>query len=184
MTGCRQREVEARWGMPFFDVLADLAAQDLNMRDAGRAIGYETWNQYVALRQVLDRHPDQNPWAHHHSVPAQYTLDTGESFKDAVVRLSKTHTVTEAARAIGYTGDKPAGNLRYAMKAHGIEATFQQCQSCAMPRIPRTMVSPEEVDEFISRLSRGQTTRFAAYAMGRDRRTLMRATMQRKNAKE
>lgn len=184
MTGRRQREVEARWGMPFFAVLADLAAQDLNLRDAGRAIGYESWNQYVALRQVLDRHPDQNPWAHRHTIPVQYTLDTGESFKGAVLRMAKTHTITEAARALGYTSDKPAGNLRRAMSVHGIEATFQQRQHNPKPRTTRKMVSPEEVDEFLDRLDRGQTIQFAAYAMGRDRHAMMRAVRRRKNAKE
>lgn len=126
--GSRQRDIEERWGVPFWNLVEDLHGQGLNQRDAGRALGYETWNQYIAFRQVLERSGDRNPWQHCLSVPAQYGVDTGESFRAACERLAKTHTITQAAIAVGYAD---VGPFVSAMRARGISVQFRTMRELA-----------------------------------------------------
>lgn len=52
--------VEARWGMPFWDVVRDLHAQQLSMSDTARALGYMDVSGFC---MILRRNPDRHNFA-------------------------------------------------------------------------------------------------------------------------
>lgn len=112
-----KRQVESRWGLPFWDLLSDFADQGLSRFDVARAIGYRP----DSLCALLNANPGKDPFEMSNRVVA-YLLDTGETFGQAVNRMANQGlTVTEAAQAIGYSC--PSG-LRYAMRTRGISVTF------------------------------------------------------------
>lgn len=174
----RQSEVEERWGLPFWQVVQGLHDQGLSRSEAARALGYADRNPKNGVRiflNLLERHPEKDPWrGSYRRVPLRYTLETGESFRDAVLRLAKTHTIKEAALAIGYTS---SGALRYAMRVRGIEAEFRRRQPSVAPeaRKPARRVTREVLEKYIAlRLDR-VSGRAAAHQLGFHERALRKA---------
>lgn len=128
MTG--KRQVEARWGMPFWDLLAEFAEQGLTRFDTARAIGYRP----DSLCALLNANQDKDPFDLSNKVIG-YLRDTGETFSDAVARMAAQGlTVTEAAHAIGYSCPSA---LRYAMRTRGIAAIFSHHKRKEKRSIPR-----------------------------------------------
>lgn len=121
MSGPRQRAISERWGVPFWDLLRDLAAQDLSRAGAARALGYESRTERQNFYSLLARNPDKDPWPSSACIPAQYAIDSGEPFRAACERLAKTHTISQAAREIGYSD---CGPFIHAMKSRGITVQF------------------------------------------------------------
>lgn len=117
----RQDAIEARWGVPFWDLLRDLCDQGLSRPDAARALGYESRTELQNFYRLLARNPAKDPWPRHIKIATQYVIDTGESFRDACQRLARTHTITQAAREIGFAD---CGAFIHAMRSRGFRAEF------------------------------------------------------------
>lgn len=96
MTG--RRQVENRWGMDFWRLIADFAYQGLSRFDTARAIGYTE----KAFCSLLCRHPSKDPFDPS-SKSLAYLRDTGENLREALERMSKEgRSWGYAARVIGY----------------------------------------------------------------------------------
>lgn len=123
-----QFTVPQRWGYPFWDVVADFAAQGLSRFQVARAIGY-TEKHFCKL---LANNPEHDPFEPY-GVVANYIRDTGEGFRQALERMAASgYSLSAAAREIGFSSYQP---LQYAMRVRGIEVTFQKRQ--AKPKKPR-----------------------------------------------
>lgn len=108
----KQREIEARWQQPFWDLVRQLADQDLTRNDAARALGYYP----QAFHQLLARNPGLDPFA-----PYGILRNLGEPLRDVVLRMAPNFTVTETARAVGYSGDKPVHRFRQVLRRFGLQ---------------------------------------------------------------
>jgi hypothetical protein len=110
-------QIEARWGMPFSQLLEDLAEQDFSMRQAAIALGCnrEALRVYVASME-------RSPWAPR-EVAAVWLRQTGETITAAARRLAETHTISQAARVLGYYN---CMGLRKALKVRGVTVQFQR----------------------------------------------------------
>ena len=161
---CRQREVEERWGMPFWELVGDFAGQGLSMAATARALGYHK----DAFHKLLQVSGHRSLWPRRASLPVQYVADTGESFRAACERLAATTHMREAARQLGFASCQ---NLRLAMTARGIDVKFQPYRrpvvEAAEPELTR--ITADEVDEYIRRRLDGQPCWRAAAAMDRSR---------------
>ncbi|MBB3017647.1 hypothetical protein FHR70_000687 [Microvirga lupini] len=113
-----QQRTEERWGMPFWDLVGDFADQGLTRKDTARALGVD----YCNFQKKLADNPNSDPFDAS-NVVARYVAETGEPFRDAVIRLAKTHTAQAAALAIGYSHRNP---FLHALRARGIEVQFQR----------------------------------------------------------
>lgn len=111
------QEVERRWGLPLHQLLSDLAEQDFSMRQAADALGCnrETLRAYAASM-------DRSPWAPR-DVAATWEQQTGETITAAARRLAETHTVSQAARALGYYN---CSGLLKALRVRGVTVQFQR----------------------------------------------------------
>lgn len=167
MSSRKQREVEERWGMPFWELVGDFAAQGLTMADTARAIGY---NKDV-FHKLVHASGYRGLWPRRVSLPVQYVADTGESFRAACERLAATTHMREAARQLGFASGQ---NLRIAMKVRGIEVEFQPYQRPAkkVATPAYTRITAEEVDEYIRRRLDGQVAWRVAGILGRERGSL------------
>lgn len=117
-----RKRVAERWGMPFWELVAAIYEQGFNRRQAGQIVGMEP----KGFRALLSQHPERNPWGSP-NVVANYVRDTGEPFKDALLRMQREgYSGNAAARAIGFSGQRTASGLRYAMKVRGIEVEFKK----------------------------------------------------------
>ena len=97
MTG--KRMVEARWGIPFWSLVADFADQGLTRFDTARAIGYTE----QGFCHLLSREPENDPFEPS-SRSLAYLLDTGENLRQALERMAKEkRSWAYAAKAIGYS---------------------------------------------------------------------------------
>lgn len=170
MRSSKQREVEERWGMPFWDLVRDFAGQGLSIAATARAIGYRA--DYFG--KLLQSSGYRSLWERTPTLPVQYVADTGESFRAACERLAATTHLREAARQLGFAS---VNNLRQAMRQRGIDVEFQPYQRPpAKKREPSwTRIAAGEVDEYIRRRRDGQTSSQAADALGRQSRALWRA---------
>ena len=113
----RQR-VAARWGLDFWQLIADFAYQGLSRFDTARAIGYRP-DSFCTL---LSAHPEHDPFDPSHK-PSAYVCDTGEPFVEAVKRMADSGmSLSETARAIGYSSTR---GLRHAMGVRGVVAEFK-----------------------------------------------------------
>ena len=161
-------EVEARTGLSFWHVVRDLCDEGLTPAQAARRLGYAEQNPKNGVRtfmNLLNRHPEHDPWGARSPV-ARYQQKTGEAFGDAVRRLAQTHTASAAARELGFSGST---QLRYALRARGIEVAFQ-----TQPRIP-----DEAVERYIRlRLERVPACN-AARTLGYSRHSLSAAARRR-----
>lgn len=130
MTGLRQ--VEARWGMDFWQLIADFAEQGLTRFDTARALGYTE----QAFCHLLSRHPKRDPFEPSSRALA-YLQDTGENLRQALERMAVEHrSWGYAARVIGYAD---GSTLKRAAEHRGI---FVEMNSKA-PGRPRIHKQPE-----------------------------------------
>lgn len=167
MSSRKQREVEERWGMPFWALVGDFAAQGLSMAATARAIGYSK----DAFHKLIHASGHRALWPRRVSLPVQYVADTGESFRAACERLAATTYMHEAARQLGFASCR---NLRLAMQARGIEVEFQPYRRPVgkVATQVRPRITAEEVDEYIRRRMDGQPCWRVAAALGRETRAL------------
>ncbi|KII34877.1 hypothetical protein NL64_06345 [Pseudomonas fluorescens] len=113
----KRDQIETRWGMPFWDLVRDFAEQDLSRHDTARALGYN--RDYFYL--LLAKHPENDPFPRYGLVP-DYTLDTGEGFREALQRMiADGMHVSLIATTMGFGR---TDRLRYAMAVRGIKLVF------------------------------------------------------------
>lgn len=160
------RLIEARWGMPFWDLMRDFAAQGLTRMDTARAMGFANPK---TIHTLLRRAP-LDPFPIRHGVPTQYTLDTGETFRAACIRMAPTHTITEAALILGYTA---CGSLRHAMRVRGIEVQFRTRPPRRRPP-GKPRVSDTEVLRYAQLRIEGTVDTDAIATVGRSKTALRR----------
>lgn len=141
MTSAAIRKIEQRWQLPFWTLVANLAEQGLSRADSARAIGFNphSFRYHLVANPELDPFP---PVAH---PPRDYAADTGETFREACIRMSATHTVTQAARETGYAD---SSCFKRAMRARGLDLQFQK--HTAKPRPPRVrlLITQEHAEQF------------------------------------
>lgn len=131
MTG--KRQIEARWGVEFWQLVADFADQGLTRFDTARALGYTE----PAFCHLLSRHPKRDPFEPS-SRALSYLKDTGENLRQALERMAaEGRSWGYAARVIGYS---QCDTLKRAATARGI---FVQMNSKHTGR-PRTRKAPEK----------------------------------------
>ena len=115
-----QRRISERWGVPFWDLLHDICDQGFNRTKAAYILGM----QRQAFNAILIQHPQGNPWGSSNIV-ANYVRDTGEPFRDALLRMQREgYSLAAAGRAIGFVGGGGDG-LRHAMRVRGIDIKFE-----------------------------------------------------------
>lgn len=149
----KQQKISQRWGMPFWHLVSDLAAQDLTRRDTARALGFDDSYFYTLLAE----HPEQDPFPPYHVVHS-YVKDSGETFREALERMIDLGWgVSAIAVAMGF---KRTNSLHYAMKVRGINLKFKPVSRKVKPRTLRT--GPY--------LSTGWPTWEQVYAMGQTAR--------------
>lgn len=96
MTG--KRQIEARWGVEFWQLVADFADQGLTRFDTARALGYRP----DSFCKMLAQNPKRDPFEPSSRALA-YLRDTGENLREALERMAKEgRSWGYAARAIGY----------------------------------------------------------------------------------
>ena len=114
MNRMSQAIIEERWGIPFWQLLADFADQGLPRSTACKALGYSRCWFY----QVLRNNPDKDPFPDVNIVAA-YSRDTGETLKAAVTRMVEAgYTGRRIAREVGYTD---WSSLRRTLEGRGID---------------------------------------------------------------
>ena len=116
-----RRRISERWGLPFWQLVADIYDQGFNRTKAALIIGM----QRQAFNALLIQHPQNNPWGCS-NVVANYVRDTGEPFRDALLRMQREgHSYDSAGRALGYVGKGAGTALRHAMTSRGIDVKFE-----------------------------------------------------------
>lgn len=96
MTG--KRQVEARWGVEFWQLVSDFAEQGLTRFDTARAIGYHP----QSFCDLLSSNPGKDPFEPFIRATA-YLRDTGETMGQALQRMAaEGRSWGYAARVIGY----------------------------------------------------------------------------------
>lgn len=159
MTSVIIQKIEQRWQMPFWELVSNLAAQDLSRADAARAIGFNPHS----FRYHLAANPDRDPFPPVYHPPKDYASDTGESFREACIRMSATHTVTQAARETGYAD---SSCFKRAMKARGLQLTFQKYSRKTNIRKPRREISDADAERYAELRIEGVTHKSAAAQVG------------------
>ncbi len=121
MLNVTRKRVADRWGLPFWQLIRDIQAQDFNRAEAAKIVGMG----YKGFTALLRDNPDKNPWGSC-NVVVNYVRDTGEPFRDALLRMQREgYSFNRASREIGFSGANTAYGLKYAMKARGIEVKFE-----------------------------------------------------------
>lgn len=167
-----QQRVADQFGKPFWDVVNDFAAQGMNRNQAARAMGFKN---PITFHVMLSKHSEADPFPPVISVPARYTKDSGESFRAACIRLAKTHSVRQAAIAIGYADTGP---FRHAMKTRGIEVEFKVRKAEPKP-IAKPPVSDAEVLHYAQLRIDGHYQNDAVDRVGRSKSALRRHLQER-----
>lgn len=127
-----QRQIEARWGVPFWQLVADFADQGLPRSDVAKALGYHRDGFY----DLLTRNPHKDPFDSSNIVAA-YVRESGESFRAALERMAAAGmSKTAAAVAIGYADSWSLGR---AMVARGVIVKFT-------PALGRPRIHPLPVE--------------------------------------
>ena len=141
MTSQAVRKIEERWQLPFWSLVSDFADQGLSRADTARAMGFNPHS----FRYHLVAHPELDPFPPVAHPPKDYAADTGETFRDACIRMSATHTITEAAREKGYAD---SSCFKRALRARGLDLQFQK--HAAKPRPPRVrlLITQEHAEKF------------------------------------
>lgn len=115
MTG--KRQIENRWGIPFWELVKNFAEQGLSRFDTARALGYRP----DSFCTMLSENPGKDPFDSSDRALG-YLKDTGESLGHAVHRMAAQGMLaTHIARVIGY---RDACGLKRALKIRGIEVEF------------------------------------------------------------
>lgn len=121
-TNWTRKRITERWGVPFWDLVKDFHDQDFNRTKTAAALGMEKNGFTLLLRD----NPDNNPWGSPNIV-AKYVRDTGEPFRDALLRMQREgYSLNAVSRAIGFSGRSSNAGLKYAMKARGIDIKFEK----------------------------------------------------------
>lgn len=125
-----RRQVEARWGVGFWVLVADFAAQGLSRFDTARALGYRPDSFCTLLRDNSKHDPfDESDRA------LAYLKDTGETLSQAVCRMAAQGMLaTEIARVIGY---RDACGLKRGLACRGIRAQFPERSTRKRKQAPR-----------------------------------------------
>lgn len=154
MSNVTRKRVTERWGVPFWQLVSDIYEQGFNRTDAARIVGMQ--RRYFSA--LLMQHPNDNPWGSS-NVVANYVRDTGEPFRDALLRMQREgYSYDAAGRALGYVGKGAGTALRHAMKARGIDVKFEW--------VPPVKEKPIRVDRGPN-VQRGWPTWEQIYAMQR-----------------
>lgn len=120
MSNVTRKRVSERWGIPFWQLVSDIYEQGFNRTKAAFILGM----QRQAFNALLAKNPQDNPWGSS-NVVANYVRDTGEPFRDALLRMQREgYSLAAAGRAIGFVGGGGCG-LTHAMKARGIDIKFE-----------------------------------------------------------
>lgn len=123
--------IRSWWGMEWHELLALLHAQGLTKAECAQVMGYEG---EAGLNTILWRNPAHDPWEVRRTIPAQYLVDTGETFPAAVRRLqAEGKTKSQAMVAIGYTSKSNVG-FDAALKRYGLEDKFVHAFDQSRPR--------------------------------------------------
>lgn len=119
MSNVTRKRVTERWGIPFWQLISDIHEQGFNRTQAAAIVGMQ--RRYFSA--LINAHPQDNPWGSS-NVVANYVRDTGEPFRDALLRMQREgYSLAAAGRAIGFVGGGGDG-LRHATKARGIDVRF------------------------------------------------------------
>jgi len=93
-----KRQIEARWGIDFWQLVSDFADQGLTRFDTARALGYRP----DSFCKMLTQNPKRDPFDEFLRAQA-YFKDTGETLRQALERMAlERRSWGYAARAIGY----------------------------------------------------------------------------------
>lgn len=126
--------IRARWGMDWHELLTLLHAEGLTRSQCAEVMGYK---DVTGLNLILWRNPQHDPWEPSRTIPAQYFIDTGETFPAAVRRMkAEGKTKTQTMVAIGY-GRKSNVGFNSALKLYGIADDFVHACSPSRPRSAR-----------------------------------------------
>lgn len=147
MIGSVMKAVEAEYGQPFWDVVADYAADGNSMTMTAKILGYRDGSTLWYLIRKYDKQINfpkmgycnavQNPGPMPKtsremiskvkidadlSAGGKYERRTGEPAIDAIRRMATTHTITEVATFIGWNN---VTCMRAWMKIRGFSAEFK-----------------------------------------------------------
>lgn len=94
-----QRQIEARWGVNFWQLVSDFADQGLTRFDTARALGYHPHS----FCYLLASNPGKDPFEPFIRATA-YLKDTGETMGQALHRMAEEgRSWGYAAKVIGYS---------------------------------------------------------------------------------
>lgn len=141
MTSAAIRKVEQRWQLPFWTLVTNLAEQGLSRADSARAIGFNPHS----FRYHLVAHPELDPFPPVAHPPRDYAADTGETFREACIRMSATHTVTQAARETGYAD---SSCFKRALRARGLDLQFQKHKPKQRPARMVRLITQEHAEQY------------------------------------
>ena len=167
----KREAIEARWGLTMPELIRDFHTQGLSQADTARALGYDP----AAFCAMVNRDGLVNPW-HRVTRALEYFMDTGEAFRAAVLRLAATTHITAAARELGFAS---TNNLRYALRARGIDVAFQPYVQPrkAKPEPTLTCITVDEVDRYLALRAAGMSSTEVALKLNRERAALWRAAL-------
>ena len=145
------KQVEEEYGQPFWDVVADYAADGNSMTMTARILGYRDgstlWYLIRKHNKVIEfpkigycnamQNPDPMPESSRlliskgkieadFSAGGKYERKTGEPAIDAIRRMAPAHTITEVAKFIGWNN---VTCMRAWMKLRGFSAEFKRVKS-------------------------------------------------------
>ena len=141
MTSAAIRKIEQRWQLPFWTLVANLAEQGLSRADSARALGLNPHS----FRYHLTAHPELDPFPPVVRPPRDYAADTGETFREACIRMSATHTITQAARETGYAD---SSCFKRALRARGLDLQFQKHVAKRKPARALKVITREDVEQY------------------------------------
>lgn len=162
----RVQEIEARWGIPFAQLVSDMHAQGLTQCVAAQVVGMHKglFNEWV--------NRIHNPWASP-PITVRYKQQTGRDFFEAVEMLARQHCVSRVANMVGVSS---ARNLRLILQRYGKQVDFQSGRKTPEPKEARiTRITPDEIDQYVAARLGGTSSGSAAAALGRSRAAVWRA---------
>lgn len=160
------QEIEARWGIPFSQLVSDMHAQGLKQRVAAQVVGMDkdTFNKWV--------NRTHNPWSRP-PITVRYRQETGRSFFEDVATLARKHCASHVAAMVGVSS---ARNLQLILQRYGKHVEFQPGRNTPTPKDPQvTRITQDEVDRYIAARLGGASGISAAAAINRSRFALWKA---------
>lgn len=160
------QEIEARWGIPFSQLVSGMHAQGLKQRVAAQVVGM---NKHTFNKWVNRTH---NPWSRP-PITVRYRQETGRSFFEDVATLARKHCASRVAAMVGVSS---AWNLQLILQRYGKHVEFQPGRSAPEPKEAQlTRITEGEVDRYIAARLSGASGASAAAAVGRTRAAMWRA---------